>query len=455
MKPLKASSYALLALPLLIGSVQANPSETKMFGAAAPFTIDELPVSRLKDKLESLPAPARQKAMKWLHKFNFPEQDIEFLDVDKGGAVVYQDTILPEEINQADLESDPSLEGINPTDTFKLHSKPDAANIVYLNFKGYTVTGTGWNNGGASSYYARPFNTDTDANSFSTAERIAIADVWHRMAEDLAPFDIDVTTELPVDNNGNTIFGPKVGHVLITSKQDATDAPMPYDTAGGVAYVGTWGGANYEYYQPALVYYDNLASTSIYIAEAASHEFGHNLGLSHDGTSTTGYYRGHGAGLTSWAPIMGVGYDMNVTQWSKGGYLDANNAEDDLAIISNQLTYRNDDHADTLSAATALSVDANGFLASSNPEFDPANQRPDNKGNISTATDVDSFYFDTNAGLIDLKVTPAWDAFTRSSHRGANADIQITLYNESGSEITSSAPTDDTEAIISENLAAG
>ncbi len=79
--------YTLLALPLMIGNVMANPSDTKMFGAAAPFTLDKLPVSRLKNKLASLPAPARQKAMKWLHSFNFPEHDTEFLDIDNNGAV--------------------------------------------------------------------------------------------------------------------------------------------------------------------------------------------------------------------------------------------------------------------------------------------------------------------------------------------------------------------------------
>ena len=58
---------------------------------------------------------------------------------------------------------------------------------------------------------------------------------------------------------------------------------MPYNSGGGVAYVGVWGHSDYPAkYSPALVYYDNLASGTTYIAEAASHEFGHNLGLSHD-----------------------------------------------------------------------------------------------------------------------------------------------------------------------------
>ena len=67
------------------------------------------------------------------------------------------------------------------------------------------------------------------------------------------------------------------------------------------------------------------AGNEKYVAEAASHEAGHNMGLSHDGTSTAAYYGGQGSGATGWAPIMGVGYYKNLSQWSKGEYALANN----------------------------------------------------------------------------------------------------------------------------------
>ena len=92
-------------------------------------------------------------------------------------------------------------------------------------------------------------------------------------------------------------------------------------------------------------------------AEAASHELGHNLYLAHDGTSSTGYYTGHGSAPVKWAPIMGVGYYSDVTEWSKGEYAGANNQEDDLQKITVYLPYRIDDHEDiTLPAATPLLV---------------------------------------------------------------------------------------------------
>jgi len=450
MRPL-AFPLSLLATVILSSSAIAAPDENKMFGAAAlAVTLDKLPTSRLKNQLEQLPAPAQARALKWLNGFSFPASDVAFIHADKQGGIFYQDTVLPKPISQAELEANPTLEGINPTDAFKLHSKPNAANVVYVNFKGYTVTGTAWNSGADSSYQARPFDKDSNPSAFSNAEKLDIAEIWHRIAEDLAPFDIDVTTEAP------NSFGPKVGHILITSKTDANGISMPYETAGGVAYVGVWGRSNYEYYQPALVYYDNLGGGyAPYVAEASSHELGHNLALSHDGTSTIGYYTGHGAGLTSWAPIMGVGYYNNVTQWSKGEYTGANNTQDDISIISNALQVSLDDHSNSKLSASPLLIDSNGFIASSNPEFDALNIRPDNKGIIETRSDIDTFYFDTAAGDINLLITPAWDAYTRSVRRGANLDLQATLSDEAGNIISSSDPLDNTQAIIIKTVSAG
>src|SRR4051794_41600183 len=48
----------------------------------------------------------------------------------------------------------------------------------------------------------------------------------------------------------------------------------------------------------------------------------------------TTLFRSHGSGDTSWGPIMGTGYNRNVTQWSKGDYYMANNTQDDHVIIA-------------------------------------------------------------------------------------------------------------------------
>ena len=54
-----------------------------------------------------------------------------------------------------------------------------------------------------------------------------------------------------------------------------------------------------EYTQPAWIFRSGSAT---YDALTISHEVGHNFGLKHHGTSTSGYYSGAG----SWIPIMGV-----------------------------------------------------------------------------------------------------------------------------------------------------
>jgi hypothetical protein len=177
------------------------------------------------------------------------------------------------------------------------------------------------------------------------------------------------------------------------------------------------------------------------------------LSLSHDGTATTGYYQGHGTGDVSWGPIMGVGYYTQVTQWSKGEYPGANNQQDDVAIIAGQLTYRTDDHGSSMATAAPLAVDADGTVWSSNPEDDPDDNYPENKGVVERATDVDVFTFDHAGGAISLAVRPAWEAFA-ASKRGANLDIQATLYDSADQVVATSDPLTDTQAAVTAAAAA-
>jgi hypothetical protein len=428
--------------------------KAKIFGLGQPQTVKELPPGQLKRKLESLPPKARANALRWLQDFSFPESDLETLHADDQGNIFYGDTLLPEQTDAA--ASAPGEAGAAPVatldDAFLLHSRPGAPNTVFIDFDGHTISGTAWN-GSISSYDALPYDLDGSPSTFNDTERGRIVDIWHRVSEDLAPFNIDVTTEDPGSFNRYT------GHILVTHTIDGAGNDMPSNGGGGVAYVGVFGNSNYHTsYSPALVYYNHLGNGGeTYIAEASSHEFGHNLGLSHDGTTTgTTYYGGHGSGLVSWAPIMGNSYYNNVTQWSKGEYANANRSQDDLSIIDGRLGYASDDHGNSIGAATTLDVAGDGSVVSSNPEHDPHNILPENKGVISSASDVDVFSFASGAGTINLSITPAWDAFYRStSRRGANLDIDAELQNVSGATIVSSDPTDDTSASISATVSSG
>ncbi|RPH96961.1 MAG: hypothetical protein EHM68_09970, partial [Lysobacterales bacterium] len=379
---------------------------SRWFGLGQPANISDLPPGQLKRRLESLPPQASARALRWLQDIEFPGTDLELLRVDDQGGVYFEDTFRPDpELAQQGASAGAFVEAAPQTtldDAFTLHSKPGAPNVVYIDFDGHVIIGTAWNAGAAATYYARPYDLDGNPSTFNATERTRIVDIWHRVAEDLAPYNIDVTTEAPAS------FGRYTGRILVTHHQDQTGAAMPHPTAGGVAYVGVFGLSNYHtYYSPALVYYSNLGGgVETYVAEASSHEFGHNLGLSHDGTNAgAAYYTGHGSGLVSWAPIMGVGYYNNVTQWSRGEYLDANNPQDDLALIGGLLGARADDHGNTIGSGTALLVGGDGNVISSNPELDPHNELPENKGVIHSAADVDVFTFTAGAGPLSLEAT--------------------------------------------------
>eukprot|EP00056_Hartaetosiga_gracilis_P011328 m.170261 g.170261 ORF g.170261 m.170261 type:complete len:1090 (+) comp13488_c1_seq2:159-3428(+) len=213
-----------------------------------------------------------------------------------------------------------------------LHSREQSKNKLYLDFNGHKNSAfSAW-----GEFDAVPFDTDGFRGAFSDAEVFDIVSIYAIVAEDFAPFDIDVTTEEPLDfQDENTV------HVLITSSTQRSGDDMPSPSNGGVAFVGIFGNQDIAFYSPALVYIDNVVSYPPYIAIVASHEAGHNFGLSHDGDANGEYYSGlQGTTLyNSWGPIMGIPYDRALSQWSNGAYNTATNTEDDVAILASQLGY--------------------------------------------------------------------------------------------------------------------
>lgn len=134
---------------------------------------------------------------------------------------------------------------------------------------------------------------------------------------------------------------------------------------------------------------------------------------------------------------MGVGYYKSQVQWSKGEYPYANNTEDDLNKIStlNCFGYRPDDHGNSSGAATPLVFDANGDLSAAN-----------NKGVITTRTDVDVFSFTTGGGIVGFNVNP--------DPGYPNLDILLTLTNSTGTIVARADPST-MSASLNVNVAAG
>lgn len=230
--------------------------------------------------------------------------------------------------------------------TFSLHSKPDSQRTIYLDFDGQYVSNTVWNAKFGLAPGSHPaWSLDNDRAAFNTAEREAVQSIWARVAEDFAPFDIDVTTEQPElsaltrTDSADQTFGTRA----LISPSSAAVNKLCGGGCGGIAYVGVFDEVSSSAYsKPAWIFPHSLADDTKSIAEAVSHEVGHNLGLTHDATEGTYYYGGH----ATWAPIMGVGYSRPITQWSKGDYRGADNHENDLSVMaSNGISPRPDEEA--------------------------------------------------------------------------------------------------------------
>lgn len=444
-----AAALFVSVLSISIGlSINSSLAQgNKEFGLGAPQSVLDLPNSPLRDKIDNLPAHARQNALQWLQDIEFTEYDIPSLDVDEDGGVFFVDSVLPDEVEGTlPLYEPDGLGGLEdqcdgaPTQASGVpifHSKPNSDNVLFLDLDGGIVpAGTAW---GGSGWDTHPYNREGSPDTFTANEIDFMCEIWLRVAADFMPFDLDVTTEDP------GTFGPTVGRVLITNSTDKNGVKLPYDTAGGVAYVNVFGRSNYHtYYSPAFVYANRLGTGyPKYVAEAASHEMGHNFGLSHDGEDPGdgAYYRGHGSGPTSWGPIMGVGYYTNMTQFSKGDYPNATQLQDDLAIIANDTGYEPDDHGDTAGTASQLLV-SNGTI--------------DDWGLIETPTDVDVFEFQTSGGTVTIDARNAPDStYSTSRPEVGNLDIRLELRNSSGSLVLADDVDGDAEAYIQTTLGAG
>ena len=319
----------------------------------------------------------------------------------------------------------------DPSAALTLHSRPGSRHVIYLDFDGQMISGTGWNTKTSGACYADPYDTDANPAAFSTAELTAISGVWARVAEDYASMDVDVTTADPGvaaitrSSLGDTRYGTRVvvtRSLTLCPNGKSLYASLCAGGCGGIAYVGVFDRtSNHAYYQPAFTFQNGVGGGQKNIAEASSHEAGHNVGLSHDGTATSGYYSGHG----SWAPIMGVGYYRAITQWSKGEYAGANQTQDDFGVMrTNGAVPLTDDYPESPPAALGAGLSRTGI--------------------ISSRTDVDVFRITlTQPTTVTIAATPA--------STSPDLDIALTLRGF-GNDIVANPPSGSTSGDLATGL---
>jgi hypothetical protein len=342
--------------------------------------------------------------------------------IDQEGRLFYQIPQSQEE-SMGEDQSSSSTPPFPVEQTFLLHSRPGSNRVIYLDFDGHTTTGTSWNNAynGGNPIVSPAYSVDADRSQFSTTELSNIQNIWRQVAEDYAPFNVDVTTQDPGQDaitrssNSDNVYGTRV---VITVDDFASCG------CGGFAYVGVFNDVG-NAYKPAFVFNTGVIGAG----EAISHEAGHNLGLHHDGTSSVGYYTGHGSGDTGWAPIMGVGYYKKLVQWSRGEYSDANNQQDDVAVMQEHgIPLKSDDHGNNQSGATVFNLSSSGSVNVS--------------GVIDHQSDIDFFKFKSGDGNLSISANP--------NDFSPNLDIEINLYDSHGSIINSSNPENSLSASIDE-----
>ena len=339
----------------------------------------------------------------------------ELVEYPVGNVFCHNFPALPVPIEE-NLAIEPALPSDHPTDipipdyqngVIPLESLPGKTTVLYLDFDGEEGPHQSWGDFGC-----------TSATNFTVEN---IFEIWRRVAEDFAPFNLNVTTDLQVylDAPENTRQ-----RIIITPTTDA----LP--SAGGVAFMNSY---NWSGDVPSWAFYSSGKSA----AEVISHELGHTLGLSHDGRTSPseGYYAGHGSDDVGWAPIMGVGYYETLSQWSKGEYNSANNTQDDTLLIAenNSIDLRIDDHGNTAGTASFLEILSGDTVKSD--------------GTITTPDDVDTFTFTTTGGPAELNIDP--------ESYGPNLDLLAELYDSSGVLLQSSNPDTAINATLSTNLNAG
>ncbi|MBR4105061.1 MAG: hypothetical protein IKK39_13500, partial [Thermoguttaceae bacterium] len=283
----------------------------------------------------------------------------------------------------------------------------ETTNVIYLYFGG--IDGPGWSGEAHPAY-----DLDGDPTSFNDAELEAINEIYLRVAEDYAPFNVTVTTDQDVFNAATNAVRVVVGGTG--------------NNRGGVAYLNSFGTQKQDCY----VFPNSLGSPKS-IAEAISHEVGHTLGLSHDGQDATEYY----GGTNGWGPIMGVGYYQPLTQFSKGEYQGATQTQDDLAYVAAYLGYKADDYSDKRANAAAL---RESYIRSGNFVAD---------GLIERTGDVDMFSFVATGSTYVIDVVGSGADFDRANAAGyaaslgyTNLDLVVELYDDGGNLLYTCDPSD-------------
>ncbi|MBL8823974.1 MAG: pre-peptidase C-terminal domain-containing protein [Planctomycetia bacterium] len=298
-----------------------------------------------------------------------------------------------------------------------LSSRPGAAYTMYLNFSGFDYPGT-W--GGQTPGVTPAYNGQT-GTTFTTTEQANIKNIWSRVAQAYAIFDINVTTVDPAVAAGQAANDlarynyyqntPRLMHTVI-----GNGASTFYGSAGGVSYVNvmhdaaTFSGAHTNW-----AFVNRLGGVTAFhnIFTASAHELGHAASLSHQGdyigSSRVNEYSTNN-GSSTIAPTIGVAYGAARSVWRVGRVnTDVNYVQNDvLSILVNNPAlngYVNDGIGRTLATATPLPLIGGSIdFSSTNGIIVPqSTSNPNPIGESNYTSGYFSFYTTGGNSIINLR----------------------------------------------------
>lgn len=299
----------------------------------------------------------------------------------------------------------------------RLNSNPGAAKTIFLDFMGgpvdqdFLYQATPSTSGGTAdailhsggpvnlrSWDVPRFDLDGNTASFSAAEQAVIKEIWQRVAEDFAPFDVNVTTDwLNASNDRNTL------RIVVGGRSVA--APEMVDPYGLSQFDSMkQGGPNV-----AFVFADSIKDLGGHFAtlaaNVASREAGHAFGLQYQlqNDRTSGK-----SDITPQANIMGTRIGVELSRWASeiiplAGAVSPNawSWQDDIKVLTTALGLR--DHGQYGGFTNLGNLDVAGTLQAQGIIVIPfAIRSAENPG--QEAVDVDKFIFDTQGGRIHFAV---------------------------------------------------
>jgi hypothetical protein len=207
------------------------------------------------------------------------------------------------------------------------------------------------------------------------------------VAEDYAPFNVNVTTVHPRDfANGRAVHVVVGGHY----------ADWYGIRVGGVSFANSFVNS-----MPNVVFVFSKAlagGSPKYVADLISHEVGHTFGLEEQSVynESGARVRDYNSGDSNlWGPLMGNSLAAQRSIWHYGTSTSLRKVQDDVAVIArpeNGFGLRRDDFADEIENSHPLSSDGLRFQSS---------------GIIGNVRDADCFQFQFPGGRVRLRVDVA------------------------------------------------